>query len=169
MAGCIPFRNKGNGDGADGVEVMLVTRRCGAGWIFPKGGWETDEQTAEEAAVRETAEEAGVLGVIEEPLVGTFPFLSQKRCNSKNGKCLAYMYALKVVKELDVWPENQERQRRWFSVLEVCNICAQPWMRQALYNWAKHRGWDNICAQLELVDRLVVPNTNQPNGLSNSE
>ncbi|MCI12140.1 nudix hydrolase 4, partial [Trifolium medium] len=31
---------------------------------FPKGGWETDE-TMEQAALRETIEEAGVVGNIE--------------------------------------------------------------------------------------------------------
>ena len=39
----------------------MVSNRHTHGLIFPKGGWETDE-TAEEAAARESMEEAGVRG-----------------------------------------------------------------------------------------------------------
>ena len=46
---------------AENVRVLLVTSRSGAGLVFPKGGWETDE-SCEAAAARETVEEAGVRG-----------------------------------------------------------------------------------------------------------
>lgn len=169
VAGCIPIRYIENGQGADGVQVLLVSRRCGKGWSFPKGGWETDEQTAEQAAQRETVEEAGVLGTIEEPLLGAFPFLSQKRCNSKDGQCLAYIYVMRVEKQLDVWPEQKERQRCWFSIPEVCDRCGQDWMRQALYVWVKRRGWESICNHLESVEAPVMSNSKLLNGVSNAK
>ena len=46
----------------------MVNSKHGDGLIFPKGGWETDE-SAEEAAARESMEEAGVRGHL---LVGAF-------------------------------------------------------------------------------------------------
>ena len=75
------------GAGPDGVQVLLITgrRHCSSSnsssssssssaqaegqgrplqWGFPKGGWEEDE-SAREAAARETVEEAGVRGVLE--------------------------------------------------------------------------------------------------------
>jgi len=49
---------------ADNAQVLLITSRGGKGWVLPKGGWEDDERV-EEAAQRETVEEAGVRGAIE--------------------------------------------------------------------------------------------------------
>ena len=44
------------GQGADGArECLLISSKDPSLWIFPKGGWETDE-TLEEAACRETLE-----------------------------------------------------------------------------------------------------------------
>ncbi|XP_038992202.1 nudix hydrolase 16, mitochondrial-like [Hibiscus syriacus] len=66
VAGCIPFRY-GNSNETDDVkfgkvvEVLMITSTSGPGLLFPKGGWENDE-TVEEAAVREAIEEAGVRG-----------------------------------------------------------------------------------------------------------
>ena len=42
-----------------GDKILLLTTKDQSKWCFPKGGWETDE-TLEEAARRETREEAGV-------------------------------------------------------------------------------------------------------------
>lgn len=56
QAGAIAVR-----DGRDEVEVLLVRARRSPAWIFPKGHIEPGE-SAEEAAVRELAEEGGVVG-----------------------------------------------------------------------------------------------------------
>lgn len=45
---------------ADRKKVLLVQSKTKKGWVFPKGGWETDEPTSEEAAKREAWEEAGI-------------------------------------------------------------------------------------------------------------
>jgi 8-oxo-dGTP pyrophosphatase MutT (NUDIX family) len=56
VAGCVPILRDGR--------VVLVGSRKANSWVgLPKGGWEIDE-TLEEAAIRETFEEAGVLGVL---------------------------------------------------------------------------------------------------------
>ncbi|CAD7695938.1 unnamed protein product [Ostreobium quekettii] len=168
VAGCIPMRYNGDGCRVEEVEVLLVTRRCGSGWVFPKGGWERDEQTPEQAALRETVEEAGVMGEIEGPGLGEFPFLSRKRgvVDPTNGQCLAYMYVLRVEEQLDEWPEAHERQRCWFSLREVCDRCVQTWMRKALCVWVKRRGWDDISLLLELPPPLEP---RQSSGLLNNE
>lgn len=59
QAGAIAFRQRGTS-----FEVLLVTaKRDPSAWIFPKGHIEEGE-TPEAAALRETREEAGVIGVI---------------------------------------------------------------------------------------------------------
>lgn len=62
-------------DRPDGRWVVLISRRSAAGalhWTLPKGRLE-DGETAEQAAVREVAEETGFSGRIEEPL-GTIDY-----------------------------------------------------------------------------------------------
>ncbi|GKU91366.1 hypothetical protein SLEP1_g5251 [Rubroshorea leprosula] len=66
VAGCIPFRYRNSNETGDNnsekvVEVLMINSPSGPGLLFPKGGWENDE-TVEEAAVREAVEEAGVRG-----------------------------------------------------------------------------------------------------------
>jgi len=61
---CIPYRYKKNGTQEKEIEVLLISAQKGSGMQFPKGGWEKDE-TMEQAALRETIEEAGVIGSVE--------------------------------------------------------------------------------------------------------
>nr|KJB73132.1 hypothetical protein B456_011G216800 [Gossypium raimondii] len=72
VAGCIPFRYRSSNEADDVkfgkvVEVLMINSTSGPGLLFPKGGWENDE-TVEEAAVREAIEEAGVRGDLMEEL-----------------------------------------------------------------------------------------------------
>jgi len=53
--GCIPITNDGR--------ILFCSSSKKKEWILPKGGWENDENI-EESAVRETYEEAGVLGTL---------------------------------------------------------------------------------------------------------
>jgi diphosphoinositol-polyphosphate diphosphatase len=55
VTGCVPILNDGR--------ILLVSASRKAEWILPKGGWELDE-TMEESAIRESYEEAGVLGTL---------------------------------------------------------------------------------------------------------
>jgi diadenosine hexaphosphate hydrolase (ATP-forming) len=68
QAGGIAFRGRGRD-----LRILLVTSKKQAGfWIFPKGHVEPGE-TAAEAGVRETQEEAGVTGDLLGP-VGTLEY-----------------------------------------------------------------------------------------------
>ncbi|XP_074341743.1 nudix hydrolase 18, mitochondrial-like isoform X1 [Apium graveolens] len=68
VVGCIPYRFKnGNHDIYDDdyeLEVLVVSSQKGQKMMFPKGGWELDE-SVEEAASRESLEEAGVVGHVQ--------------------------------------------------------------------------------------------------------
>ncbi|KAH7522883.1 hypothetical protein JRO89_XSUnG0090100 [Xanthoceras sorbifolium] len=125
VAGCIPFKYTTCVDDVDVdvdvdvsskkvVQVLMISSTSGPGLLFPKGGWENDE-TVEEAALREALEEAGVRGDI-----------------MSEGLCKAAMYALLVKEELDSWPEQSTRQRSWLTIPEAVESCRHPWMREAL-------------------------------------
>ncbi|KAH7617995.1 putative Nudix hydrolase 13, mitochondrial [Nannochloris sp. 'desiccata'] len=162
VAGCIPIRYSSSTvhntpSGAASARVLMITSRNGKGYVFPKGGWEVDE-SVEVAAQRETVEEAGVRGELELPMLGTFAFRSgkaerQNACALK-GRCVAYMFAMRVSEELSVWPEAEQRHRAWCTVEEAYSRARYDWMRQALRAWVNRQGWAD---QLHLVDPPPKP------------
>lgn len=128
VVGCIPWRYKKNGKSPDvcDIEFLLISSQKSPKWMFPKGGWELDE-SMEEAAIRETVEEAGVLGEVGVQL-GMWRFKSRSQDCFHEG----YMFAFEVKEELDVWPEKDIRQRVWLPANEAREKCVHQWMKDAL-------------------------------------
>ncbi|KAL2551302.1 Nudix hydrolase 21 [Forsythia ovata] len=105
VVGCIPYRYKGTHGTSivdeDAIEVLVITsQRKGKGMLFPKGGWEKDESIIE-AALRETHEEAGVVGEVELEL-GKWNFKGKNDETCYEG----HMFSLLVKEQLDIWPEK---------------------------------------------------------------
>ncbi|KAI5660305.1 hypothetical protein M9H77_29098 [Catharanthus roseus] len=133
VVGCIPWRFRRNnksgsvhGPIMDEIEFLLISSQKSPKWMFPKGGWELDE-SMEEAAIRETMEEAGVLGEVGVQL-GMWRFQSKSQDCSHEG----YMFAFEVKEELDVWPEKDVRKRLWLPASEAREKCVHQWMKYAL-------------------------------------
>jgi diphosphoinositol-polyphosphate diphosphatase len=70
VSGTVPILKDGR--------VLLISSRKDNGWSLPKGGWELDE-SLEEGAIRETFEEAGVLGLLGPFIIGSFLVESGKK------------------------------------------------------------------------------------------
>ncbi|KAF3437823.1 hypothetical protein FNV43_RR20579 [Rhamnella rubrinervis] len=115
VVGCIPYRyrNSKQCSSVEELEVLVISSQKGQAMMFPKGGWEIDE-SIEEAASRETLEEAGVLGKVECAL-GTWRYKSKSHGKDHVG----YMFPLLVKEQLDFWPEKNVRKRRWITVAEA--------------------------------------------------
>ncbi|CDO98317.1 unnamed protein product [Coffea canephora] len=133
VVGCIPYRFRKthraapvHGKLSSELEFLLISSQKSPRMMFPKGGWELDE-TIEQAAMRETMEEAGVLGHVEDNL-GVWTFKSKSQDASHEG----HMLAFRVTEELDCWPEKDVRQRIWLSANEARILCAHEWMKEAL-------------------------------------
>jgi bis(5'-nucleosidyl)-tetraphosphatase len=91
---------------AAGLSVLLVrAKRDPTIWIFPKGHIERGE-TAEDAALRETREEAGIVGDLVKPI--------GRPVNFHNGRyeVSVQYYLIRSVKEFD---DNDGRAKQWFS------------------------------------------------------
>ncbi|XP_061346532.1 nudix hydrolase 16, mitochondrial-like [Gastrolobium bilobum] len=156
VAGCVPFRYKDGNDCGDScsekiVEVLMINSSSGPGLLFPKGGWENDE-TVEEAAVREAIEEAGVRGDLRD-FLGYYEFRSKTHQDefSPKGLCRAAMFALFVKEELESWPEQSTRNRSWLTISEARGSCRHAWMRDALRCFSK---WHE-----DKLDRVIVQST----------
>ncbi|KAB2620064.1 hypothetical protein D8674_037024 [Pyrus ussuriensis x Pyrus communis] len=152
VVGCVPYRYK---DGSDGVvsnelEVLVITSQKGNAFMFPKGGWELDE-SVEEAASRESLEEAGVLGNVECQL-GKWCFMSKSQETYYEG----YMFPLFVKEQLDLWPEKNVRQRVWMTAAKAREACQHWWMKEALdilverLTSEQKQGEENVCSSCNL-------------------
>ncbi|XP_058776232.1 nudix hydrolase 18, mitochondrial-like [Vicia villosa] len=128
VVGCIPYRYKQDIDGnrSNEMEVLMVSSQKTQRLMFPKGGWELDE-SLQEAASRESIEEAGVIGLVECEL-GQWNFISKRYGIYYEG----YMFPLFVKEQLDHWPEKNLRTRVWMSVDEAREVCQHWWMKEAL-------------------------------------
>ncbi|KAJ8553503.1 hypothetical protein K7X08_024181 [Anisodus acutangulus] len=135
VVGCIPYRyrktNKSStvlGTQIDDLEFLLISSQKSPRWMFPKGGWETDE-ALEDAALRETFEESGVIGDVEvQEFLGTWSFKSKSQGTFHEG----HMFPLLVTEELDDWPEKTVRERLWLKFSEAREVCFHSWMKEAL-------------------------------------
>ncbi|KAG6475885.1 hypothetical protein ZIOFF_065115 [Zingiber officinale] len=109
--------------------VLIITSSKGNNneFMFPKGGWETDE-TIKQAVSREAMEEAGVQGTIQ-GRIGTWVYKSR----THEAHYQAIMFPMKVTEELaHQWPEMHQRQRAWVSIAEAKERCRHWWMKEAL-------------------------------------
>ncbi|CAO1947424.1 unnamed protein product [Urochloa humidicola] len=130
VVGCVPYRAGAiNGE----VEVLVISSQKkgpAGGVLIPKGGWELDE-SMDEAARREAAEEAGVLGETG-PALGRWCYRSRSYDATYEG----FVLPLRVTAELDRWPEMGARRREWVSPAEAIERCQHAWMREALQRFA---------------------------------
>jgi len=135
------------------VEVLMLNSRKGArvdgrDLIFPKGGWELDE-TAAEAAARESMEEGGVAGEVSAECE-RYEFVSASRLKAgaegEESKCVARVFTMHVKDVYAKWPEMGVRTRHWLTPEEAWRRCKHDWMRRALAE----------CARLDVSKTVVV-------------
>uniref|UniRef100_A0A7S0T5L5 Nudix hydrolase domain-containing protein n=1 Tax=Erythrolobus madagascarensis TaxID=708628 RepID=A0A7S0T5L5_9RHOD len=117
-AGCVPVRRAANGAG---WEVLLVESRWTKGiWLFPKGGIEADE-LPKVTALRETREEAGVIGRCG-PKLGTWKFESTKQVQK-----MFLLFVEETFNENDRrWKERGKRNRQWLSLDDAKTLIKTP-------------------------------------------
>ena len=111
--------------------LIQYTRR--GGWVLPKGGWETDEGTAEEAACREAWEEAGIECKIQKDLGKIPDRRPADQLTAHAPKAIFQFYEVIVQKEAAKWPEQHKRGRQWMSYTEAKNaLASRPELLDAL-------------------------------------
>lgn len=110
--------------------IQSTRRNC---WVLPKGGWETDEASAEDAACREAWEEAGVICKIHTDL-GMIPDKREPSEITPQAPQAVYQFFEAVVeKEEDDWPEKHKRARQWMTYAQAAEALAgRPELLDAL-------------------------------------
>ena len=116
--------------GAAGLEVLLVTSSTGR-WILPKG-WPIDGKSAGQAALTEAWEEAGVAkGKVSRRPLGAFIGL-KRMADGDDLPCLTQVYAVKVQRTEEEFPERDRRGRIWVAVAAAAQMVAEDGLRDIL-------------------------------------
>lgn len=116
--------------GDAGREVLLVTSSEGR-WILPKG-WPIDGLDHVETALTEAWEEAGVKrGKAGRKPIGHFDTVKVMR-NGQSRPATVTVYAVKVHKISDDYPEADRRDRIWVSPHKAARMVSDEGLREIL-------------------------------------
>jgi phosphohistidine phosphatase len=107
--------------------VCLVTNRSGKRWVIPKGVIDPGK-TAEETALQEAWEEAGLVGVLKPQPVGSYVY--EKWGNT----CLVTVFFMQVTKVAAQWPEQESRQREWLELADALERIGDPGLADIVRN-----------------------------------
>lgn len=119
QVGALPFRRLPEGE----MLIFLITSRETRRWVIPKG-WPMKGRKPYEAAAREAYEEAGLVGHIGRRPLGLY--LYEKRLKSRDSVlCQVKVFPLEVRKQLRNWPEQGEREGRWFQPSEAAEAVVE--------------------------------------------
>ena len=121
--------------GPKGTEILLVTSLNSKRWILPKG-WAEAELTLAASAAREAFEEAGVSGRVEARPSGSYHYLKQKR-DGGGLPCRVDVFALKVTKMHEEWPERGARRLEWVTPAQAAARISEPGLREVLRGFRK--------------------------------
>ena len=101
--------------------------------MLPKGGWETDEATAQDAAKREAWEEAGVIVTIARDLGTVADRRPPAELTKHAPRALFHFFEATVDREEQEWPEKQKRSRKWMRFAEAREaLKSRPELAEAL-------------------------------------
>jgi diphosphoinositol-polyphosphate diphosphatase len=126
VAGVVPLS-------ADRTKVLMIQSSGAGGWVLPKGGWETDEQTAQQAACREAWEEAGVICTVQRDL-GMIPDMRPSALLTAHAPKASYHFFEAIVEREEAqWPEMYKRKRQWVTYAVAASaLAARPELLEAL-------------------------------------
>ena len=120
--------------------MLLIQSTKRSGWVLPKGGWETDEATAQDAAKREAWEEAGITVKISYDL-GLIPERRRPdQLTAQAPKASYHFFEATVEKQEAQWPEMHKRSRQWMTYTQARQALAdRPELLDALDRCTMHR------------------------------
>ena len=127
----LPYRIGDHGQ----VEVLLVTSRDTGRWVIPKG-WPMKNKKPHKAAAQEAVEEAGVKGSVSNTPIGRYVYW--KRRTRDFVLCEVNVYPLRVLKQLKTWPEQGQRQLRWFTPDEAAHQIEEPDLAELIRELPQH-------------------------------
>ena len=112
-----------------------MTSRDTGRWVIPKG-WPMKNKKPHKAAAQEAVEEAGVKGSVSNTPIGRYVYW--KRRTRDFVLCEVNVYPLRVLKQLKTWPEQGQRQLRWFTPDEAAHQIEEPDLAELIRELPQH-------------------------------
>lgn len=113
-----------------GVEVLLITSRETRRWVIPKG-WPIKKKRPGPSAAQEAFEEAGVRGDVSRKAIGAYHYDKRLR-SGRSQHVRVFVHALEVKDELEAWPEQGQRERKWTSPGEAAELVEERQLKRLL-------------------------------------
>jgi predicted phosphate transport protein (TIGR00153 family) len=111
--------------GADGsMQILLITSRETRRWVIPKGN-RIKGMAGHRAAELEAYEEAGIHGIACPAPLGRYRYDKRRRKGGAR-EAEVEVFPLAVTGHLTQWPEQGQRELRWFPVAEAADAVDEP-------------------------------------------
>jgi 8-oxo-dGTP pyrophosphatase MutT (NUDIX family) len=120
------------------VSVLLISSRRRQRWIVPKG-WPVKRLSLPEAAAREAAEEAGIVGVVHNEPIGSYLYRKEMEAGY-TVPCHVFVYPILVQQHSVDWPERGERMLKWCSLDEAAALVDDEQLAELLSDLANSGG-----------------------------
>lgn len=131
QSAAIPYRRT-----AAGIEVLLITSKTRRRWVLPKGKI-AKGMLAHNSAAKEAMEEAGVIGAVETAPVAEY--VQSKAIEGTPERITVRAFALAVESEIQRWPEDHQRKRRWLPLKAAIKLVDDAELRAVLKRFATLR------------------------------
>jgi 8-oxo-dGTP pyrophosphatase MutT (NUDIX family) len=113
------------------IETLLLTSRDTRRWVVPKG-WPIRRLSPVAVAAREAYEEAGLKGTIEpETPIGCYRY-DKRLDGGGTARVQVEVFLLRVTRPMEAWPEQAERDTRWFDPEQAADLVAEPGLASIL-------------------------------------
>jgi 8-oxo-dGTP pyrophosphatase MutT (NUDIX family) len=128
----LPFRIQ-----ARQVWILLITSRGTRRWVIPKG-WPMTGLKPQDAAATEAAEEAGIIGEVEDQPIGSFRY--DKRLKGEDTTAVqVIVFPFKVQAQAEDWKEQGQRMFEWFRYQRAASLVAEPALRRLIRDFGADR------------------------------
>ncbi|WP_109806619.1 DUF47 family protein [Sphingosinithalassobacter portus] len=114
--------------------MMLITSRGTGRWVMPKGNI-GPRMPAHVAAAKEAEEEAGILGAVCPVPLGSYRY-RKLRGSGASLMIDVDVFPLAMTRELDRWKEQDERERRWFTLEEAADAVDEEDLGRLIQSFA---------------------------------
>lgn len=112
------------------VRLLLITSRETRRWVIPKGN-PIRGLPPHRAAAHEAFEEAGISGIPCPSPLGSYRYRKRKRSGEERDATVA-VFPLAVLMQADEWPEQDERETRWFTLADAAEAVDEPQLKDLI-------------------------------------